>query len=281
MNMADTILGDDHPTEGLSLMVVVAHPDDEAAYTGGILARAASEGIRTTIVMATASETGNDPSVAHLTDKERGERRIAELREVCKVLDVSNLEYLGYINSQFHRQDPQAVIGVLVGLLRRYRPTVVVTTDPILGGSGHVEHLFTGLCTTAAFFMAGNPCYPEQSAAGLLPYQPRKLYYIALPESLAAKWGQMCYGGLPDQAITTEVDVTAWADRKERAIRCYRSTQHDVDQIMNSELRATLTTEFYVRAVPVAMPTEMHQIRHGLLGGPGSEHESDLFAGLR
>jgi N-acetyl-1-D-myo-inositol-2-amino-2-deoxy-alpha-D-glucopyranoside deacetylase len=279
--LTDNISHSDRAAEDLSLMVVVAHPDDEAAFASGVLARAATEGIHTTIVMATAAETGNDPSVAHLTPKERGELRIAELRQVCKVLDVSNLEYLGYINGQFHRQDPQTVIGVLVGILRRYRPDVVVTLDPVLGGSGHVEHLFLGVCTTAAFFSAGDRCYPEQFAAGLLPYQPSKLYYMALPESLTGQWHARDYGGLPDQAITTEVDVTRWADRKERAIRCYRSTQHDVDQMLNTPVRAILSREYFIRAVPVAMPTETHQIRHGLLAEAGRERESDLFAGLR
>lgn len=42
----------------LTLMAVHAHPDDEAIGTGGVLARAAAEGIRTVLVTCTGGEVG-------------------------------------------------------------------------------------------------------------------------------------------------------------------------------------------------------------------------------
>src|SRR5437867_3768614 len=46
-------------TEHLTMMAVHAHPDDEAASTGGILARYAREGIRTVVVTCTNGELGD------------------------------------------------------------------------------------------------------------------------------------------------------------------------------------------------------------------------------
>ena len=45
----------------LTLMAVHAHPDDEATGTGGVLARAASEGIRTVLVTCTDGGCGDAP----------------------------------------------------------------------------------------------------------------------------------------------------------------------------------------------------------------------------
>ena len=50
-----------HPLTPLTLMAVHAHPDDEAISTGGVLALAAAEGIRTVIVTCTNGELGDGP----------------------------------------------------------------------------------------------------------------------------------------------------------------------------------------------------------------------------
>ena len=43
-------------TNQLKLMCVLAHPDDESLGTGGILAKYATEGVETYLVMATRGE---------------------------------------------------------------------------------------------------------------------------------------------------------------------------------------------------------------------------------
>jgi len=45
----------------LTLMAVHAHPDDESSSTGGVLALAAGEGIRTVLVTCTNGEFGDGP----------------------------------------------------------------------------------------------------------------------------------------------------------------------------------------------------------------------------
>ena len=53
------------PPARFTLVSFHAHPDDEALMTGGTLARAAADGHRVVLVVATAGERGlSDPAVA-------------------------------------------------------------------------------------------------------------------------------------------------------------------------------------------------------------------------
>jgi len=51
--------------ERLTLLAVHAHPDDEVFGTGGVLARAADEGIHTVLICSTQGEVGeiHDPDL--------------------------------------------------------------------------------------------------------------------------------------------------------------------------------------------------------------------------
>lgn len=69
---------------GMATVVVFnAHPDDEALFSGGTLARLAAEGNRVVIVMATEA-TG---------------LRLDELRKSAAILGAARVEDLGYANS--------------------------------------------------------------------------------------------------------------------------------------------------------------------------------------
>src|SRR5919201_6484907 len=88
--------------EPLTLMIVHAHPDDEAIGTGGTLARYSAEGVRTVLVTATLGEEGeivvpelNTPEVkARLAEVRR-----EELRKATAILGIAQQEFLGYRDS--------------------------------------------------------------------------------------------------------------------------------------------------------------------------------------
>ena len=74
-----------------------AHPDDEALLTSGTLARAADDGHRVVIVVATAGEAGlarTDWVADHL-----GERRTAELLRSAREIGAARVEVLGHPDS--------------------------------------------------------------------------------------------------------------------------------------------------------------------------------------
>ena len=72
-----------------------AHPDDEALLTAGHEARAAAEGHRVVVVLATDGDPGCGPPRAGGL----GERRLAEARASAQVLGVARVEQLGYADS--------------------------------------------------------------------------------------------------------------------------------------------------------------------------------------
>ncbi len=145
--------------EELTLMVVHAHPDDEASSTGGILAKYSAEGVRTVLVTCTDGAQGDAPGGLKPDEdghdaKEVVELRIEELRRSCEMLGVRHLELLGYQDSgmmgwpsndvpgSFWTTPVEPVAQRLVALFEHYRPQVVVTYDPT-GFYGHPDHIQT------------------------------------------------------------------------------------------------------------------------------------------
>src|SRR5881409_2973125 len=83
-----------------TILAFHAHPDDEALLTAGTLARAAAEGHRTVLVVATLGEAGlTRPGVP--ADVLRETRR-AELAASAAALGVARVEVLGYPDSGMH-----------------------------------------------------------------------------------------------------------------------------------------------------------------------------------
>src|SRR6187551_1271749 len=81
-----------------TIVCLHAHPDDEASGTGGTIARAAAEGHRVVLVVATNGDHGEVPD-----DLAPGEtlvdRRRVEVQASADVLGVSRVVWLGYADS--------------------------------------------------------------------------------------------------------------------------------------------------------------------------------------
>ncbi len=79
---------------GHTVLVLHAHPDDEAIFSGITLRRLADAGARTVLVVATAGELGSS-RVPLRVGETIPERRIAELEAAAALLGVSRLALLG------------------------------------------------------------------------------------------------------------------------------------------------------------------------------------------
>jgi N-acetyl-1-D-myo-inositol-2-amino-2-deoxy-alpha-D-glucopyranoside deacetylase len=147
-----------------SLLVVLAHPDDEI-FHGGMLMHLSRQGVRVTLVCATNGEAGKPhPSVGAVDDL--GALRTEELRLSCRRLGIDPPVLLKFHDSargERHRHgDARALANVdmleVEAAIRRViedvRPQVLLTFDPH-GDYYHPDHLAVHRATTAAFFSSG------------------------------------------------------------------------------------------------------------------------------
>jgi LmbE family N-acetylglucosaminyl deacetylase len=189
----------------LTLMAVHAHPDDETIGTGGVMAKAVSDGRRVVLVTCTRGEQGEIvvPEMDTAENHRRlGEIRAAELEAAMAELGVTEWENLGYRDSDmmgrpgnhdprtFWQADLDEAAGRLTWLVRRYRPDVMTTYNSF-GGYGHPDHIRTHDVAVRAFDRAGDRAwYPGQLEAGLEPWEPKKLYETAIPASVRERMGE-------------------------------------------------------------------------------------------
>ncbi|MDT7571777.1 MAG: hypothetical protein QOE05_1951 [Actinomycetota bacterium] len=145
-----------------------AHPDDEALLTAGTLARAAAEGHRVVLVVATAGEAGlvrggrTGPALAS--------RRRTELERSAAALGCARVEVLGYADSgmygeaggadAFSRADEDAAAERLAAILREESADVLTVYDPV-GGYGHPDHVQVSRVGVRAAELAGTPSVLE------------------------------------------------------------------------------------------------------------------------
>ncbi len=158
--------------------------------------------------------------------------------------------------------------GKLAVLLREERPDVVVTYAAD-GVYGHPDHIKAHHVTNGALDLLKRE-----------GWEPRKLYYTAIPRSImeaftsqmpeeARQQNQnMRIIGTPDELITSRVDVHDYVDRKRAAFAAHVS-QNDPNSWF-----ATMASQIY----ELAFGTEYYQLARG---EPGSSlPEDDLFAGI-
>src|SRR5579862_59954 len=151
-------------TRRASLLVVLAHPDDEI-FHGGMMTHLGERGVRVTLACATNGDAGKPhPSVGSVDDL--GALRVEELRRSCDRLGIDPPVLLGFHDSaRGERQrhgDPRALANVdmleveasIRRIIQDVTPQVLVTFDPH-GGYYHPHHLAVQRATTAAFFSSG------------------------------------------------------------------------------------------------------------------------------
>lgn len=140
----------DDAAMGYTLVSVHAHPDDESLLTGGTLARAAAEGHRVVLVVATAGGEGLSAASA-VAPGTLADRRLDELHDAASALGVERVHLLGYDDSgmdglagrdshAFARADVEPAAQRLADLLRAERADAVTVYDPA-GGYGHPDHV--------------------------------------------------------------------------------------------------------------------------------------------
>jgi len=272
----------------LTLMLVHAHPDDEASSTGGVLARYAAEGVRTVLVTCTdgrwgdgpdgakPGEPGHDPSAVVGT-------RMAELAESRAILGVAEFEFLGYADSGMSGWATNTASGAfwatpvdeaaerVAALIRRHRPEVVITYDEN-GFYGHPDHVQAHRVTMAAVDRLRPDDAPAKVYWTTIPHTTMREFAARMREN-GADWDLNPEDppriGLPDERVTTWIDTREFAELKYRALAAHASQPDNRFFLTLGLARFTelLGVETFLR------------VRDGT--GQPSARETDLFAGLR
>jgi N-acetyl-1-D-myo-inositol-2-amino-2-deoxy-alpha-D-glucopyranoside deacetylase len=266
-----------------TLLLVHAHPDDEAISTGGVMMKARADGHRVVLVTATRGEVGEIYNMDEATTRPRlGEVRTKELEAASRILGVNRGEFLDYRDSgmvgtadnenpkSFHQAPMAQAAAKLAAILREERPDIVVTYDAD-GTYGHPDHIKAHLVTNAALDLLAKE-----------GWHPAKLYYTGIPRTLMQQFmealpedaqrqereGSIQIPGTPDELITTQVDVSEYVDRKREAFAAH-VTQNDPNSWFT-----TMADQIY----RLAFGTEYYRLARGK---PGSElPEKDVFAGI-
>ena len=272
----------------LTMMAVHAHPDDEASSTGGVLALYSAQGIRTVVVTCTNGEFGDAPGGikpgqdGH-DEAEVARHRLAELRESCAILGVTNLELLGYHDSGMPDWDykdrpdafcniPEADVAARIsGLIELYRPQVLITYDDE-GAYQHPDHVHASRSAQAAFAKSGTVAKLYLSAMRGSDW--RKIWEamrelgLEVPDFENADPDTIRRGMASEERITTAIDIRPVLGRKRDALFAHGSqiSESWFSKLPQEIAEATFGRESFIRAADST-------------GAPLPE--DDLFAGLR
>lgn len=232
-----------------TLLVFLAHPDDESFGTGGTLAKYAAEGVDVHIAIATDGAAGSVADDFDGNHDDLAAIRLEELKTAVSILNATlhplNYRDSGYIGDPandhpdaFINIDPDETTGRLVALIRQLRPQVMLTHDET-GGYYHPDHIQCWKIGTAAFHAAADPARYLDAGE---PHQCDRLYYTAFANS-RVKWiirlmrlrrmdptaiGQnkdidLTRIGIPPNMLHTHIDYRAYWNVKLAASACHAS----------------------------------------------------------
>jgi LmbE family N-acetylglucosaminyl deacetylase len=222
-------------TRSHTLVAFHAHPDDEALLTSGTLARAAAEGHRVVVVVATDGALGL-AAESYAADGGLGARRLEELRRSASALGVARVVYLGYADSglgpelypdppervRFLRAPLEEAADRLAEILREEDASVLTTYDRN-GGYGHRDHVRVHEVGERAAYLAGTPrvlqaTVPRDTIA-------RAVALVARVYPFPADFDKTSFSRAfsARSAITHRIDVHRYAAAKRASMRAHAS----------------------------------------------------------
>ncbi|MGL4608654.1 MAG: PIG-L deacetylase family protein [Trueperaceae bacterium] len=270
---------------GKTLLVSLAHPDDEVFGMGGTLAHYAAQGVNVYLICATKGESGKitDPSIDPNVDK--GILREAELKASCKALGIHEPIFLGYLDSgRFERTqhgNTQALMNVdnleveqkILEHVAKLQPDIMLTFDPH-GIYGHIDHINIHRATTAAFWSAGK----------VMKIPPKRLFYAAISSSNLKLMQHMRDNspmsnldadiyGVSEDSFAAIFNVEQYLSQKQTAISAHRSQVGPSSSFAGmDEGEAKITWQTFMSKETFTLG--------GLRGSFPDMPVSDLFAGM-
>lgn len=253
-----------------AVLFLHAHPDDEAIFTGGTMARLATAGHRVVLVVATGGELGLPATPGD--DAGLRDRRMAETRAAAGILGVARVEFLGYRDSgmagdeanghpeAFAMADAERVAAAVATIAAEERAVALAAYDE-RGIYGHPDHVMVHHAGMAAAGRAGvGTVYEATVDREYLHFVETHLVVEA--GGVAGELGLAASGlGVPTVAVTTMVDVRGVLDRKRRAMLAHASQIPETTSSMSLPTQAFAAVygyEWFLRQGPPGPLEALH-----------------------
>ena len=283
------------PYEGIRILLVHAHPDDETINNGATMALYADKGAQVTLITCTRGEEGEVlvPGLAHLASSDQdllGNHRETELALAMKALGITDHRFLGAPSVKFRdsgmmgtepnnrpdvfwQADLETAAKILVEVIDEIKPHILITYDEF-GGYGHPDHI-------QAHRVA-------MRASELSKWQIQKIYWNTMPKSVIAQgmekmkeigsdfFGAESVDDIPfakdDEFVTTLIDGVAYVDNKMEAMKAH-------------ETQIALDGPFFALSNNLGLQIwgdEYYTLVKGEKTGPFDSHgrETDLTSGI-
>jgi len=218
-----------------TLVTFHAHPDDESIAMGGVMAKAADEGHRVVLVVATRGEHGEVEDGFLPEGEALWERRVQETRASAAILGVARVEFLGYVDSgmigtpendlpeSFWQADVDEAAARLAAILTEEHADILTIYDED-GNYGHPDHIQVHRVGLRAAEQAGTPrVYMNTINRNHIKRSFGELAEAGeeVPDDLDPEFLETL--GVPEERITTTVDVRRWLDRKRASMAAHAS----------------------------------------------------------
>lgn len=292
--------------DGLRLLAVHAHPDDESSKGAATMASYVAAGAEVMVATCTGGERGDVLNAAMAADP-HGKRDLTGLRRIEMARAIAEIgvqqRWLGFTDSGLPEGDPlpdlpfgcfalqplDRAAAPLVKLVREFRPHVIISYDEN-GGYPHPDHIMAHRITVEAFEAAADPeRYPGTGEA----WSVDKLYYDrafnperfralhaaledkGLPSPYAERIAQWLEGEddgeqppRPTHSTTTQIECGDFFGHRERALLAHRT------QVDPAGFFFAVSTDFQ-REI---WPWEDYSLITSRVGS--TLPEDDLFAGV-
>lgn len=236
--------------------------------------KAADEGHRVVLVVATRGEVGEVDDGFLDDGEELWQRRVTETHAAAELLGAARVEFLGYVDSGMMGEPTNDAPGSfwttpvddaaekLAAILRAENADVLTCYDDH-GGYGHPDHIQVHRVGLRAAELAGTKRI-YQSTMNRDAVKRRGAELAAAQGEAAVEFPDDF--GTPEAELTTAVDVSAYAEIKRAAMRAHASqiSEQSFFLAMPDEVfRVAFGTEWFIR-----------------VGAEPGIHEHDLMADL-
>jgi len=185
------------------ILVIIAHPDDAEFGAAGSVARWIAEGKSIAYVLCTNGDKGTSDRT--MTSVELARIRQQEQRDAARLLGVKDVVFLGMADQQL--EETPAFREEIVRLIRRFRPQIVLSSDPYRRYLWHRDHRIVGQVVMDALFpyARDHMAYPQMLDEGLEPHKVKEVLFFGAEE------------------VNYHVDISETFSQKVAALKCHAS----------------------------------------------------------